>query len=196
MQLNFYEDLVGRDNPAMAVTRLAGSAAALLRVAALTYPEVGSTARSLPAGYRQLHRTELVGSVPSVFAEAATALMSWQVHLRSGIGVSASSPTAAEGTDVLLLARIGPMRLTAPCRVVYVIDEPARRGFAYGTLDGHHESGEEAFIVSLQDDGTVAFTITAFSRPATLLARAAGPVGRYVQDVITGRYLRSLRPRP
>ncbi|HTR92329.1 MAG TPA: DUF1990 domain-containing protein [Trebonia sp.] len=105
-----------------------------LRAAALTYPEVGSTARTLPAGYRHLRRTELVGSGPRVFAEAAAALMSWQVHVRAGIGVSASSSIAAEGIDVLLLARIGPLRLSAPCRVVYVIDEPRRRGFAYGTL--------------------------------------------------------------
>jgi uncharacterized protein (UPF0548 family) len=178
----------------MAVTELAGAAAARLRAATLTYPEVGSTARTLPAGYRHLRRTERLGSGSRVFTDAATALMSWQVHLRAGIGVSASSPTATEGTDVLLLARIGPLRLAAPCRVVYVIDEPGRRGFAYGTLDGHQESGEEAFVISLQDDGTVVFTVTAFSRPATLLARAAGPVGRYVQDAITGRYLRSLRP--
>jgi len=176
------------------VTELTGAPAARLRAAALTYPEVGSTARTLPAGYRRLRRTAQIGSGPRVFAEAATALMSWQVHLLAGIGVSASSATAAAGTDVLLLARIGPLRLVAPCRVVYVIDEPGRRGFAYGTLDGHQESGEEAFTVSLRDDGTVAFTITAFSRPATLLARAAGPAGRYIQDVITDRYLRALQP--
>jgi uncharacterized protein (UPF0548 family) len=43
------------------------------------------------------------------------------------------------GTDVL--AHLGPIRV--PCRVVYVLDEPERRGFAYGTLPGHPESGEE-----------------------------------------------------
>ncbi|HEX9537858.1 MAG TPA: DUF1990 family protein [Streptosporangiaceae bacterium] len=36
------------------------------------------------------------------------------------------------------------------------------------------------------------FTITAFSRPATLLARAAGPAGRIIQRRITGRYLQAL----
>jgi hypothetical protein len=34
-------------------------------------------------------------------------------------------------------------------------------------------------------------TITAFSRPAILLARAAGPAGRIIQRRITGRYLRA-----
>ena len=117
--------------------------------------------------------------------------MSWQAQLRAGIGVSAAG-VAAEGANVLLHVRIGPLRLTAPCRVVYVVDEPSRRGFAYGTLDGHPERGEEAFTIGLHGDGTVIFAITAFSRPATRLARAAGPVGRYAQDMITGRYLKSL----
>ncbi len=78
-------------------------------------------------------------------------------------------------------------------RVVYVVDETHRKGFAYGTLPGHPESGEEAFVVELDGDGTVTFTITAFSRPSSRLARVAGPVNRAVQRWITGRYLRSLQ---
>jgi uncharacterized protein (UPF0548 family) len=80
----------------------------------------------------------------------------------------------------------GPVQITAPRQVVYVVQEPARRGFAYGTLPGHLESGEEAFVIERHDDDTVTFTITAFSRPATLLARAAGPAGRIIQHRITG----------
>jgi uncharacterized protein (UPF0548 family) len=93
---------------------------------------------------------------------------------------------------VLLGAGAGPIRVHAPCRVVYVTDEPARRGFAYGTLPGHPETGEEAFLVSRTDDGTVTFTITGFSRPATPLARMTAPLGRAIQDRITTRYLRTL----
>jgi uncharacterized protein (UPF0548 family) len=40
----------------------------------------------------------------------------------------------------------------------------------------------------------VSFTITAFSRPSTAIARIAGPAGRLVQSWIATRYLRSLRP--
>ena len=47
------------------------------------------------------------------------------------------------GSEVIV--HLGPVR--APCRVVYVVDEPDRRGFAYGTLPGHAESGEERFVV-------------------------------------------------
>jgi uncharacterized protein (UPF0548 family) len=93
---------------------------------------------------------------------------------------------------VLLSAGAGPIRLRAPCRVIYLTDEPGRSGFAYGTLPSHPESGEEAFLICQQDDGTVTFTITAFARPATALARIAGPLGRAIQDHLTARYLRAL----
>jgi uncharacterized protein (UPF0548 family) len=87
------------------------------------------------------------------------------------------------------------VRLAAPSRVVYVVDEPGRCGFAYGTLPGHSERGEEVFIVSMAEDGTVTFEATAFSRPATWLVLAAGPLGRAIQDRITSRYLSALAER-
>jgi uncharacterized protein (UPF0548 family) len=67
------------------------------------------------------------------------------------------------------------------------------RGFAYGTLPGHPERGEEAFLVRRHHGAAVTFTITAFSRPASALARAAGPVGRGIQRRITGRYLSAIQ---
>ncbi len=69
----------------------------------------------------------------------------------------------------------GPVRITAPCRVVYTVNEPDRQGFACGTLPGHPECGEEAFLVERDDDGAVTFAITAFSRPATLRAKGLRP---------------------
>lgn len=169
--------------PAEMVTRL--------RTAEPTYREIGATAGVLPDGYRHLRRTVRIGSGPAVFEAAATAVLGWQVQLRAGLRVSASSATAQAGTVVTL--GLGLLPLTAPCRVVYVVADLRRRGFAYGTLPGHPESGEESFVVEHQDDDMVSFTITAFSRPATPLARAAGPVGVAVQHWITARYLRALR---
>jgi uncharacterized protein (UPF0548 family) len=177
----------------MPLTALTPADAARLRAARLNYPDAGRTAGELPGGYRHLRRSAPLGTGPQAFTDAAAALMGWQLHLRAGIGVSADG-TATAGTHVLLHARIGPVRLNAPCRVVYVVDEPARRGFAYGTLDGHQESGEESFIIRQDDSGAVSLVITAFSRPATTLARAAGPLGRAIQHQITGRYLRALQP--
>jgi uncharacterized protein (UPF0548 family) len=83
----------------------------------------------------------------------------------------------------------GPVALRIPCRVVDVVDEPDRRGFVYGTLPGHPECGEESFVLERRPDGAIAFTVAAFSRPATLLARIGGPAARGMQRFMTGRYL-------
>ena len=79
-----------------------------------------------------------------------------------------------------------------PVRVVRVVDEPGRRGFAYGTLPGHPERGEESFVVQLADDGTVFFHLRAFSRPARWFTRLGDPVSRRAQTMIAERYLRSV----
>lgn len=83
-------------------------------------------------------------------------------------------------------------RVKAPARVVYVIDEPHRKGFAYGTMTGHPENGEEAFIVERQDDGSVWLRIRAFSRPASPLWWMVYPVLRFTQEFFTRRYERAL----
>lgn len=157
-----------------------------------TYQEVGATAGDLPAGYHYLTRSVPIGHGPQVFAGAGDAVCQWQVQLGAGLQVSASAPTAVTGAVVILGLGIGSLRLQAPCRVVYTVGEPRRRGFAYGTLPGHPESGEEAFMIEHHDDDTVSFKVTAFSRPATRLAKIAGPVSVVVQRRITARYLRSL----
>jgi uncharacterized protein (UPF0548 family) len=163
-----------------------------LRTAELTYGEVGSTATTLPSGYRHLRRTVRIGNGRAGFDTSADALFGWQVQLRAGLRVASSSRRAEPGTVVRLGWGAGPLRLVAPCRVVYAVDEPRRRGFAYGTLPGHPESGEESFVVERHDDESVTFTVTAFSRPATWLAKTAGPAGVAVQHWITRRYLRAL----
>jgi uncharacterized protein (UPF0548 family) len=149
--------------------------------AGLTYREAGATAGDLPAGYHQFTRSRPIGYGHQLFAAAGDAVRDWQVQPGAGLQVSASSPTAVAGTVLLLGLGIGSLRLRAPCRVVYAVDEPRRRGFAYGTLAGHPESGEEAFMIEHHDDDSVSFTITAFSRPATRLAKIAGPLGAVVQ---------------
>jgi len=163
-----------------------------LASAELTYNEVGATAGDLPAGYHHLTRSVPIGHGHQVFAAAGDAVCRWQVQLGAGLQVSASAPTAVTGAVVIVGLRVGLLRLQAPCRVVYTIDEPRRRGFAYGTLAGHQESGEEVFVFYNHTETTVSFKVMAFSRPATRLAKVAGPVSIIVQRQITARYLRSL----
>ena len=103
--------------------------------------------------------------------------------------LEASSEVAAVGSEVMV--GLGPLR--APCRVVYVIDEPDRRGFAYGTLPGHPESGEELFAVRY-DPATedVLAEVVAFSRHGTWWSRLGSPVTALAQRVVTSRYLTAL----
>ena len=176
----------------MLPTSLVPSVEALLRAAPLTYSEVGETLGVLPAGYHHLHRRTVIGRGDARFTDAARALLGWQVQLRSGLTISSSSPVVVPDAVLLVGIGVGPLRLNAPGRVVYVVDDPNRAGFAYGTLSGHPESGEEAFVVERADDGTVSLTITAFARPASRLARLAGPLGRLAQSQQTNRYGRAL----
>jgi len=93
---------------------------------------------------------------------------------------------------VLMRWGLGALSLKIPCRVLEVIDEPARRGFTYGTLPGHPEAGEERFLLEHLNDGRILFTITALSRPASTLAKLGGPLSRAAQRFMTQRYLRAL----
>ena len=77
------------------------------------------------------------------------------------------SPMLCPGDTAIMHVPLFPAKV--PARVVYVVDEPLRKGFAYGTLPGHPESGEEAFIVEYRDDDSVWLTIRAFSRPSSWL---------------------------
>lgn len=104
------------------------------------------------------------------------------------------SPFIQNGMTAVLKIPFGPFHVSAPVRVVYVVDEPMRRGFAYGTLQGHPESGEEAFLVEMRDDGSVWFVLRAFSRPSTTFYRLGSPVLALVQRQFTARYLRALLP--
>ncbi|MGF7120813.1 MULTISPECIES: DUF1990 domain-containing protein [unclassified Rhodococcus (in: high G+C Gram-positive bacteria)] len=151
----------------------------------LTYREVGATAGELPAGYRHLRESTAIGRGEDAFLAASDALMGWDVHRRACLRVEAESPIAVPGTTVELRW----FGFTIPCRVIYVVDEPDRRGFAYGTLTGHPESGEERFCVERHADGAVVATITAFSRPGRWFTRVGDPVARLVQRAMTRRYL-------
>ena len=164
-----------------------------LRDAELTYTDIGSTREvGLPTGYRNLRRDLEIGVGSERFEQAAKILLGWDMHRRSGIHVRASNEYVVQGAVAVLRLGVGRLRVSAPVRVVYLVDEPGRQGFAYGTLPGHPESGEEAFVVELHEGGAVTFTITTFSRPSSLLAGLGGPITRVIQSWITSRYLRAV----
>ncbi|RKR91119.1 uncharacterized protein (UPF0548 family) [Micromonospora pisi] len=169
-------------------------ALAELTVAQLTYQEVGATCTEpLPRGYGHVHRDVSLGTGPEVFERAAAALFDWRMHREAGLAVITAAGGPAPGIVVVLRVGWGPLHLTAPCRVVYTVDEDNRRGFAYGTLPGHPERGEEAFEIVKTNTGDVRIRIRAFSRPASLIARAGGPLSRILQQYATDRYVSAIR---
>lgn len=163
---------------------------ARLRAQQLTYRRPEGAAwpgMPTPEGFHHLSRT--VPLRTRDLDRAATDLLSWRVHERAGLSVAASHATASVGAVVLLRLGLGPASIRIPCRVVQVLDEPDRRGFAYGTLPGHPETGEELFLLERDADGALSFTVAGFSRHATLLARVGAPVSGAVQRLMIARYL-------
>ena len=110
----------------------------------------------------------------------------------AGVAVRASAPRAEPGATVHIGLGAGPVRLWAPCAVVWTVQDGYRAGFGYGTLAGHPERGEEAFLVSRGPNGTVWFEVTAFSRPARWFTMAAGPLTRGFQRAYARRLGRVL----
>jgi uncharacterized protein (UPF0548 family) len=160
-----------------------------LSARALTYPEVGATAGPMPAGYHHVRQSAVIGTGRARFEEAADAVMRWGMLRGAGLRVDSTTDVAAVGSEVIV--GMGPVRV--PCRVVYVIDEPDRRGFAYGTLPGHAESGEELFAVRFDPVSERVYAeVAAFSRHGTWWSRLAGPVTSLLQRAVTARYLRAL----
>ncbi len=113
------------------------------------------------------------------------------------VGEAGEAVYAPSGAALLRPGDVARLRMALwpfriPARVVYVVDEPARRGFAYGTLPGHPERGEEAFVVERLADDSVWLVIRAFSRPAGPLTWLGYPIARLLQAVYTARYQRAL----
>jgi uncharacterized protein (UPF0548 family) len=161
-----------------------------LERAPFTYPDVGATATHPPEGYRpfggrrRLRRRD--------FATAADELLTWRVQERAGLAVAASAARVSADGVVRMRLGLGPVGMRIPCRVVYVVEDAGRAGFAYGSLPGHPEAGEEAFVLEQGQDGTLTFSVSGFSRLASRLARAGGPVSRTVQMAMIRRYLAAL----
>ncbi|MGP3952438.1 DUF1990 family protein [Streptomyces sp. 7N604] len=164
-----------------------------------TYPEslAGATLGGpLPSGYAHVRRRVRLGEGPGVFARAAAYVMGWGAQRGAGFAVYPQSPPVTGATALVVVRPPGPRlpglrlpRLVVPCRVVAVVAGEDRAGFAYGTLPGHPECGEEAFTVVRDGQGTVWFEVTAFSRPATWYTRLGGPAGRLIQRAAVTRYL-------
>ena len=115
----------------------------------------------------------------------------WQPQKGAGVEVVPGDARVDENETVILLLRAAGLCAPAPCRVVYVVDEADQFGFAYGTLPGHPEMGEVAFMVSKAAE-EITFRVLSFSRTVDPLARLGTPLTRWVQKRVTRQYLTAL----
>jgi uncharacterized protein (UPF0548 family) len=164
----------------------------------LTYAEVGATRAALvdgaplPSGYDHVRRHVRLAAD---FRTAAEALARWQPQRGAGLAVRTDAERAERGVRFATGLGVGPLRLWVPCEIVWFVDEPARFGFGFGTLDGHPERGEEAFQLSVVD-GAVWFDVAAFSRPAKWWVRLGQVFARRLQAHVTNRYVRAMERLP
>jgi uncharacterized protein (UPF0548 family) len=172
---------LGRTSPTQ-LERLLGEA----RASALSYDHVCSTLSdgSPPGIADRTFRRTTSGTLDG----AVGALRHWAAHR----GIRARSHPAdaplTVGTTLLVVAPFGPVQLVVPNRIVAVIDDPDRCGFAYGTLPGHAEAGEELFLAE-QRAGCIELTIRVHARPATALAHLGTPIVHLLQAAAARRYL-------
>lgn len=165
----------------------------------LNYPGIGFTEEGrVPDGYPCLVSEAYLGQGRALYLRVAEGILSWQLQRLAGLRVRADADVATPGARVVSGFGVGPLRLNAPCEVVWVHhpaerDGPQSAGFGYGTLPGHPARGEEAFEVAIDDGGRVTLKITAFSRPATWFYAAGAPATRAAQRYVTSRYIEGAR---
>jgi uncharacterized protein (UPF0548 family) len=150
-----------------------------------TYAAVGATAKTPPAGYA-VDRTRIkLGEGEAVFQSAIAALRRWEQFALGWVEAWSPDTPIKSGEVVAVMGRAIGMWWLNACRIVYVVDESgpiSKFGFAYGTLPGHVESGEERFLIEWNRGGnSVWYDILAFSRPNHFLTRIGYPMVRRTQ---------------
>lgn len=182
---------------------------AALALAPVTYAAVGASQSPdllafPPPGFRPLERRARIGHGEARWRFATLQVLSWGVKRRSGFRVEPIASDAGARNDRVYspdgfelvhpgdtaMLRFGPLR--EPVRVVFVIDEPDRQGFGYGTLPGHPLRGEESFVIERHHDDSVWIVTRSFSQPSTPLWRLLSPAVRAAQQILTRRYLAAL----
>jgi uncharacterized protein (UPF0548 family) len=174
-----------------------------LALRALTYAPAGGTTPeserwTRPPGLRAFQRTVVIGHGPADWVRSTSAVLTWGVKTRSGFTVHAAPGAGrrvAEGADFWLVAAVGPFRVREPVRVVAVVDRPDRCGFAYGRLEGHPVSGEEAFVVHRRSDGAILLTLRSITGPSRGGWWVIFPALLIAQRWYRSRYVRALASR-
>ena len=145
----------------------------------------GATQDEIPSGFVVDQYRAYLGEGEAAFELAKNALRSWRQFDLEWIEVLPRKAPIEPGTAVAVLARHYGFWSINSARIVYAIEDQGpteRYGFAYGTLPGHAECGEERFAVEWdRESDVVSYTVLAFSRPNHTLAQLGQPVARRLQ---------------
>lgn len=158
-----------------------------------TYSPVGATATNFPAGFQHDHARFLLGSGQPTFDKAKAALRRWQ-HFDLGWSRAYPDDTPIEANQtVAIVFQLFGVWCLCSAKIVYVVDEQSRFGFAYGTLPGHVECGEELFLIERDAAGDVWYDVRAFSRPQHILTKLGYPYVRRLQKYFVRKSAENLR---
>ena len=149
--------------------------------APFSYIEVGATRRGPPSRYCYREERVQLGRGQATFERAKQAVREWRMFDVGWLSLHWPSAPIAPGSTVAVVGRHFGFWSLNVARIVYVIEEQRRYGFAYGTLPEHAETGEERFTVEWAEDDLVWYQVCAFSRERHVLARLAYPLARMLQ---------------
>lgn len=159
-----------------------------------SYSEVGATQDKLPVDYTIDHNRTPLGHGEKIYRRAVAALRDWK---QSDLGwtriVPPQTPILAGRTVAVQAKTFGVWSLNF-CRIVYIIDEDRKFGFAYGTLSEHAERGEERFMIEWEaEDDSVWYDILAFSQPKHFLVKVGRPLARMLQKRFARASLQAMK---
>lgn len=164
-----------------------------LQDAPLSYAPVGCTrderqGEPVPKGFNRDQERVLLGKGEQTFLAASQAIKNWQMMPPSVVQPCPTGLAIEEGAMTANIFRAWTLGgwLVLPTRILYVVNDVQnnfrRSGFAYGTVQGHWEQGEERFLVLWnQEDDTVWYDLLVYSRPRHPLAKLAYPYTRWEQ---------------
>lgn len=136
---------------------------------------------SLARKYNYDETMIFLGEGPEVFTAARKVIREWKMFPSSWTKVYPDQAPIRTGQRVAVLFKLMGLWWWNSSEIQYTIEEADRFGFAYGTLPGHVESGEELFLVEIDDSEKVWYKIKAFSRPAYWVVNLVYPYARSQQ---------------